>query len=474
MFKKNPAISVSSFVLILVLISSCKVSVPPALPEVVKMPATYIGSTDTLTDGNIRWQEFFSDPLLVDLIGIAIQNNFDLLTAIERVEMARAEYTARQAAFLPSLNAVVSADIQNLYQTGARTASQDQVSVNARDEFFMGFQSSWEADIWGKLKNQKKAAYARLLASEKGRHLVTTALVAEIARLYYELLAVDNELEVVRKNIDFQKIALEIIIIQKMGGRATELAVQQFTAQLLSTRALEKAKEQRVIELETQINLLMGRYPQEIPREKDISELVLPETINEGIPANLLLNRPDIQQAELGLVAAEADLQAARAAFLPSLIISPQAGLNAMKASLLFQTPESLALGIIGGITAPVFNKKRIRSAFNRSVAERAGAFYSYQKAIINGYGEVVNNIRGIDNLEQVYELKEEEVQVLLNAVSTSNVLFTSGYATYLEVITAQKSVLEAELELANIKKGIFHSVIGLYRALGGGWTWKE
>lgn len=473
MLNKNSRIRIFSFLLLLTAISSCKIATPPLLPAAEKMPETYIGNTDTLTDGNIQWQEFFTDPLLVDLIETALKNNFDLLTAIQRVEMARADYSISQGAFLPSLSGVASTNLGNVNQNMVGNADQDKTMNNLRQEYFLGFQATWEADIWGKLKSRKKAAYSRFLASEKGKHLVTTALVAEIARLYYELLAVDNELEVVRKNIDFQEIALEIINIQKMGGRATELAVQQFTAQLLNTKALEKEKEQRVIELETEINLLMGRYPQHIPREKDISELSLPETIAEGIPSTLLLNRPDIQQAELELMATEADLQAARAAFLPSLTIAPYAGLNALEASALFQTPESLATGVLAGITAPIFNKKRIRSEFNRSVALRAEAFYNYQKTVITSYGEVVNNIRGIENLEQVYGLKEQEVEVLLNAVSTSNVLFTSGYASYLEVITAQKSVLNAELELANIKKGIFHSVIGLYRALGGGWSWN-
>ena len=472
MIERKSAPARLSFFLLLALVSGCKVAVPPALPVAEEMPQTYIGGTDTISDGEIRWQEFFTDPLLVELIETGLKNNFDLLTAIQRIEMARANYTITEGAFLPSLRGAVTADIANMNKN-MLNSDQNAPMNNIRQEFFVGFQSSWEADVWGRLKNEKKAAYSRLLASEKGKHVVTTALVAEIARLYYELLAVDNELEVVRKNIDFQEIALEIIEIQKMGGRATELAVQQFTAQLLSTKALEKEKEQRVIELETQINLLMGRYPQAIPREKDISQLALPPTIHEGVPSTLLLNRPDIQQAELELVAAEADLQAARAAFLPSVSISPYIGFNALNAAVLFQTPESLAIGALGGITAPVFNKKRIRASFNRSVAQRAEAYYTYQKSIINGYGEVVNNIRGIDNLEQVYELKEQEVEVLLNAVSTSNVLFTSGYASYLEVITAQKSVLEAELELANIKKGIFHSVIGLYKALGGGWSWK-
>src|SRR5690606_29266779 len=151
-----------------------------------------------------------------------------------------------QGAFLPSLSGVVSANIGNVNQNMVGNADQDQRINNIREDYFVGFQSSWELDVWGRMKNEKKAAYSRFLASEKGKHLVTTALVAEIARLYYELLAVDNELEVVRKNIEFQKIALEIINIQKMGGRATELAVQQFTAQLLSTKALEKEKEQHV------------------------------------------------------------------------------------------------------------------------------------------------------------------------------------------------------------------------------------
>lgn len=473
MSRGNSLTRILFFYLLLAGASSCKIATPPALPESVKMPETYIGDTDTLTDGNIRWQEFFTDPLLVNLIETALQNNLDLLTAIQRVEMARANYSFREAAFLPSVSGIASTNLGNVNQNMVGNADQDQRMNNIREEYFLGFQSSWEADIWGRLKNQKKAAYSRFLASEKARHLVTTAVVAEIARLYYELLAVDNELEVVRKNINFQEIALEIIKIQKMGGRATELAVQQFTAQLLSTKALEKEKEQRIIELETEINLLMGRYPQTIPREKDISELALPETLHEGIPSTLLLNRPDIQQAELELFASESELQAARAAFLPSLTISPYVGFNALKASMLFQTPESIAAGLLGGVTAPIFARKRIRADFNRAVAQRAESFYSYQKTIITGYGEVVNNIRGIDNLEQVYALKEEEVDVLLSAVSTSNVLFTSGYASYLEVITAQKSVLEAELELANIKKGIFHSVIGLYRALGGGWSWN-
>jgi multidrug efflux system outer membrane protein len=466
------SIRIVSFFVVAIALSSCKVTTPPPLPSAPTLPETYIGGTDTLTDGSIQWRDFFADTVLVDLIETALANNLDLRTAIERIEMARAEYRIRSGALLPNVNITATSDMSTLNDNLVPEGNRDNTRASLDEEHFLGLQASWEVDLWGRLRNEKRAAYARFLASEKGKHLLTTAIVAEVARLYYELLAVDNELEVVRKNIEFQTIALEIINIQKMGGRATELAVQQASAQLLNTRALEKEKEQRIVELETEINLLLGRYPQPIPRPRNISDLVLPPTMHEGLPASLLLNRPDIQQAELELAAAKANVQAARAAFFPTLRIFPYAGLNSLDAATLL-SPESLATGVLAGLSAPLFNQNRIRANFSRSVAERQAAFYNYQKAIIAGYGEVVNNMRAIDNLEEVYDLKEEEVATLLDAVSTSNVLFTSGYASYLEVITAQKSVLEAELQLANVKKNIFHSVVGLYRALGGGWSWK-
>src|SRR5690349_6821211 len=170
------------FLVFIATLSSCQVAAPPALPTAEKMPDTYIGNSDTLTDGSIRWQEFFTDPLLVDLIQTGLKNNLDLLTAIQRVEMARANYDVRAAALLPSLYIAATADIGTVNQNMVSAAAQDQTVNNFGEEYFLGLQSTWEADLWGKLKNQKKAAHARFLASEKGKHLVTTALVAEIAR----------------------------------------------------------------------------------------------------------------------------------------------------------------------------------------------------------------------------------------------------------------------------------------------------
>ncbi|MCC9168076.1 TolC family protein [Pontibacter harenae] len=463
------------FSFFLLLISSCKLLSPPEkqpLPSLAKMPASFDGNTDSTSLGDIAWNNFFNDEYLVNLIDIALKNNLDQLVAIQRIEMARANYAIAQGATLPSLDVRFRARSGNIYNNLlSGTIYGDRNTVTQTQNHFLGLQSTWEIDLWGRLKNRRKAAYARFLATERGQHLLTTTLVAEVARLYYELLGLDNELEAIEKNIELQETALEIIKIQKIGGRATELAVQQFHAQLLRTQSLGYEKRQRITELENQLNLLLGRYPQTIPRGESILLQHLPEIVNTGVPADLLLRRPDIQQQELELIAAKADLEAARAAFLPSVTITPYAGLHSRSIPSLFNTPESLVLGFLGGITAPIFQNRIIRSEHSRSAALNKEAFYAYQRSILTAYQEVMTNLQKVENYKKAYALREQEAEVLTSAVSTSNDLFMAGYASYLEVITAQGSVLDAELNKANTRKEIFLALIDLYRSLGGGWT---
>ncbi|MDX5422067.1 MAG: TolC family protein [Hymenobacteraceae bacterium] len=462
------------FLLLLLLVTGCKVFTPPQpdpLPARAKMPVSFGDSTDSTSLGDISWEQFFNDEHLVDLIDIALQNNPDQLVALQRIEMARANYNIARGAMLPSLDArfrVRSGNIYNNMLSG--TIYGDRNTVTQTQNHFLGLQSTWEIDLWGRLKNRKKAAYVRFLATEKGQHLLTTTLVAEVARLYYELLGLDNELEAIEKNVELQETALEIIKIQKIGGRATELAVQQFHAQLLRTQSLGYEKKQRIAEVENQLNLLLGRYPQPIPRGESILLQHLPEVVQAGVPSDLLLRRPDIQQAELNLLAAKADVASARAAFLPSFTITPYAGFHTRSLPSMFNTPESIVMGFLGGITAPIFQQRVIREDFNRSVAANKEAFYTYQKSILTGYQEVLTNLQKVENFKKAYTLREQEAEVLTNAVSTSNDLFMAGYASYLEVITAQGSVLEAELSKANTRKEIFLAIVDLYRSLGGGW----
>lgn len=460
--------------------SGCSSLKPQESPQAIKTETTFTGSTDSASIAQIKWRDFFGDPLLVALIDTTLQNNFDLKKAVQRIEMAQASLMYRQGALLPVINAEGSGGIRKFgeytmdgignYDTNfSENIGPEKHIPKHLPDYFLGLRSSWELDIWGKLRKQKEAAVLRFFASEKGKQLITTSLVAQVGRLYYELLALDNELAIVRKNKELQGTAVETIKIQKDGGRANELAVRQFVAQHLNTQGLEVQKLQQIVEIENQLNALMGRFPQPIRRAGSIIDQQLPENSKVGVPSQLLRNRPDVQQAELELKAANADLNAARLAFLPTLTISAFTGFNAFAGSVFFNQ-GSLAYNLLGGLAAPVFNQKALKAGQRNSQAASLEALYSYNQAIVSGIQEVVTNLKKIENVEKTTTLKGQETLALQQAVSVSKDLFLAGYASYLEVITTQKSVLEAELELTSLKKDQFHTVIELYRSLGGGW----
>ncbi|GAB3929464.1 TolC family protein [Larkinella terrae] len=453
---------------------------PLRLPNARPLPTSFSGNTDSTTIGSLDWKAFFSDADLESLIDTALARNPDLQMASQRIEMARANFEYTRGALVPSVNAVAAVGVDRFgqYTLNGVGNFDTNLSPNIKGDkriptvtpdYFLGFRSNWEIDLWGKLRNRKRAAYVRFLATEKGRHLITTSLIAEVARLYYSLLALDSELEIIRENEALQRRASELVVVQKAAGRVTELAVQQFNAQLLNTRSLEAQVQQQIVEAENQLNQLLGRFPQRIPRSKTISNQELPARVSAGIPSQMLRRRPDIQQAELAMEAANIDVEVARAEFLPSVNLTPYVGLNAFRASVLLD-PASLAFGLVGGLAAPVFNRRYLKSNYALTVAQSREAFYGYQKTVLTGFSEVMTSLRGIENFRKVADLQDQEVKVLGQAATISDELFATGYASYLEVITAQRSVLAAELSLINTKRAQFLSVIDLYRALGGGW----
>ncbi len=471
-----------TFIIVLLFtIAGCKNYKAITLKANTNTPATFTGNSDTTGIATLPVKQFFSDAYLVKLIDTAIAANPDIQMALQRVEVAAANFKYNRSWLLPSVEFNATAGLEkygdytmngvgnfdtNLSQN---IRSNQRIPTNPTPDYFIGLRSSWEVDLWGKLSNQKRGAYNRFLASRSGYKLVVTAMTAEIAMLYYELLALDYEQDVIKRNITLQQNAVELIEIQKMGGRATELAVQQFIAQLKRTQGLQYAVAQQITEVENQLNYLTGNYSKKIERDTSINTLKLPGVLKAGIPSQLLLNRPDIKQAELELAAMNADIKAARAAFMPSLTINAYGGYNSFNASVLFN-PASAVFGLIGGVTAPIFNRARIKANYERTVAESKQAVFNYQKTILKGYQEVVNGLKGVENFNNYYRLKQQEVTALKNAVSVSNDLFLVGRASYLEVITAQRNVLDAELELATTRKQIFLNAIGLYRAVGGGW----
>lgn len=459
------------------LYTSCKAPslVPPM--KMVPVPSSYQGSNDSTNSAQIKWRDFFADKNLVALIDTALKNNPEILATLQEIEIAKSNVMFRKGMLLPQVSVGGGYSLEKVGRytsQGAGDASAEitpgRIVPENLSDFAMGFKTSWEVDIWGKLHNYKKAALLRYLSTVEGRNFVLTNLVAEVANSYYELLALDNQLEIVRASIKLQQDALEIVKFQKEASRATELGVKQFEAQVLNSQSMEFEILQQISINENKINFLLGRFPQPIIRDKAALNTFLPATVNTGIPSQLLRNRTDIKQAELELFATQCNVKAARAEFYPSLSIDGAMGFQAFKAVYLLTTPQSLMYALAGELTAPLINRSAIKAEFNKAKAEQIKAMYDYQKAILNGYVEVSNEMSNIRNLNQLYNLKSKEVDTRIKAIEISNDLFKTGRADYFEVLMAQRDVLDAKLELVEARKRQMNAVTNLYKALGGGW----
>ncbi|WP_028982389.1 efflux transporter outer membrane subunit [Sporocytophaga myxococcoides] len=459
-----------------ILISGCK-STDPNSGFTKGVPSSYHEEKDSLNAAKINWREYFNNPILIDLIDTALNQNFDILKAFQRIEASRAGVRSSTGALLPTVSGYGTAAQRRygLYtMDGAGNIStyirQDEiVPINLRD-YYLGLQTSWEADIWGKLRNRRKAATARFFGSIEAKNFVVTNIIAEVSNSYYELQALDNRLNILRENMKLQEDALLIVQTQKQAGIANELAVKQFEGQVLNSKTMEKETLQEIIETENRINYLLGRYPQSVRRNKDLYKDSLDFLVNIGTPADLLGNRPDIRQSEFELKAARADVKAAQAALYPSLNITGAYGYQAFRTSLLFTSPESIAYSIFGGLTAPLLNRSQIKAEFRNANAAQTEALYNYQQSIINGYIEVYNELTRLKSLQEIHDLRTNESLALSQSVDISTELFRSGRASYLEVITSQQKSLDAQLQLVEARKRQNMAKTNIYKALGGGW----
>lgn len=442
------------------------------------VPATYNNSPqDTTSTARLRWKEFFTDPNLVALIDTALQHNQELNVTLQEIQIARNEVQIRKGEYLPSLRLGARAALDRTSRYTIQGATEEKIPIlddranpDPLGDLQLGAFASWEVDIWHKLRNARKSAATRYLASVEGKNFLVTNLIAEVANSYYELLALDNQLLIIRQNIEIQENALRIVKQEKENARVTELAVKRFEAQVLNTTSLQYRTQQRITETENRINFLLGRYPRPITRDDQAFNGLLPQTIQAGVPAQLLSNRPDIRQAEQRLIAAKLDVQIARANFYPTLSIDGGVGFQAFKPGLLFTTPESMLYSVAGNLSAPLINRNAIKALYGSANALQLQAVYNYEKTVLNAYIEVANQLSNINNLQLSYDAKLKEVQTLSQANRISNSLFKAVRAEYTEVLLTQRDALESKFDLTETKMQQLNATVNVYRALGGGW----
>lgn len=474
---KNKVNKVLGILSISLIFTSCGIPRMMQKAENSELPLSYTESRDTTNTAVLPWQQIFKDPHLVALIDSALLNNQELKIVMQEIEIARNEVRDKKGEYLPFVGLQGGAGIDKVGRYTRHGALEATTDIEPGLEFpeplqdyTLGAYATWELDIWKKLRNAKKAAVNRFLASVEGKNFMVTHLVSEIANAYYELLALDNQLGIVQRNIEIQSQALRIVKMQKQAAKVTELAVQKFEAEVYKNRSLQFFIQQEIVEMQNKINFLAGRFPQSVERSTgSFEELSLCE-MQAGIPAQLLENRPDIKQAELELLAAKLDVKVARAQFFPSIGLKAGVGLQAFDPVYLIKTPESILYSLAGDLVAPLINRNAIKAAYSSANAKQIQAVYNYERSILNAYIEVSNQLSNIENLDKSYHLQKNQVQALTKSIQISTGLFKSARADYMEVLLTQRDALEAKMELIETKQKQIHALVNVYQALGGGW----
>lgn len=433
--------------------------------------------TDTVTSAAMQWKNFFADDNLNALIDEALLNNQELNIMLQQISVVKNEIQTRKGEYLPFVDLRAGAELEKVGEYTRNGAVEENLPIRENETFpdplpnyELGLLASWELDVWKKLRNSKKAAVMEYLASVEGKNFMITNLVSEIASAYYELLALDNQLQIIEQNLDIQQKALVIVQMQKEAARTTSLAVKRFQAELFKNRSERFQINQEIVETENKINFLLGRQPESIKRFSEIFIDKKIDTVHTGLPSQLLQYRPDIRQLELELSASKLNVDVARANFYPSFALKAGIGLEAFKPKFLTTTPESLAYNLAGDIVAPLINRNAIKATYNSANDKQLQAVFEYEKAILKAYIEVVNKLSSIKNLKKGYDLKAQQVSALNESVEISNKLFQSARADYMEVLLTQRDALEAQFDLVKVKKDQYLARVEIYKALGGGW----
>lgn len=450
-----------SSIIVCTIIQSCKVTKPYVQPAGAAGADLFrkAVSTDTNNIADIPWQKLFSDTSLRSLVQQGISNNLDLSIAIARIKAAAANVRQSSMALYPSLNANAAAAFQRVPATQFGTQEAYQLYAN----------SSWEADIWGKLSSAKKAALASLLQSEAYRKAVQTQLVSDIATSYYSLLALDAQLKITEQTVENRKQEVETMKALKEADVVTGAAVVQSEANRYSVEITIPDLKQNIRETENNLSILLGKNPDTISRSS-LGLQTIDTTLAAGVPLQLLANRPDVQQAEYQLRNSFELVNVARTYFYPSLNITAAAGFSGTALSKLF-LPASFFANIAGGLLQPVLDKGVNRQRLALAQARQEEYLASFRKTILVAGQEVSNALYSYQSASDKQSLRLQQITNLEKSVEYTKLLLQYSSATnYTDVLTSEQSLLAAQLGGINDRLQQLTAVVNLYRSLGGGW----
>lgn len=436
-------------ILLLVTMNSCALYKDYERPEIDFVDSLYNripAAGDYESIASLTWKELFADTLLQDLIEIGLKNNTDLEIARLKVEQAEATLQTSKLAFYPNVSFSAQAGVKNEGFNYSLTPT-----------------ASWEIDAFGRLRNTKKGAEAALAATEAYQQAIQTQLVATIADAYYTLLMLDEQLEISKRTLNTWEENIRTLSALKRAGKTNEAAVLQAKANKVNVEASILTLEKQIIEQENSLSALLGLVPQEFERN-ELSQQVFPDTLLMGLPLSSLVNRPDVRQAEYKLVEAFYATNVARSYFYPSITLSGSGGWAGINGN-----PGDWIYNAVAGLVQPIFNQGKNKARVKISEAQRQEALLNFKQTLLDAGTEANNALVSWQTARKRLDSDKLQIMYLKGAVFNTQLLMKNGQATYIEVLSAQKNLLQAELTETNDKFLEIQSVITLYHALGGG-----
>ena len=419
---------------------------------------------DSLSMADVSWRELFTDPLLVGYIEEGLENNLDIRIALQQMDIAEAYMKQGRAAYFPTLGLQAQAAHQEMSKNTTMGALVD----GSTQQFDLTANLTWEADIWGKIRSADRASQASYLQSVAAHQAVKTELIANIATIYYQLLALDEQMRITEITISNRISSLETTRALKDAGVVNEVGVKQTEAQLYRAQAVLVDLENASRLLENTMSILLGNAPHQIERG-ELSDQYIDTELKVGVPVQLLRNRPDVIAAEYSLVSAFEMTNVARSNFYPSIRLTATGGFQSTDIADLLDT-NSMFANLIGGLAQPIFNGRQIRSEYEASQARQEQAYLNFRYAMINASREVSDALYNYQAASKTIDIKSQEFEAYDLATNYSEELLNYGLANYLEVLTARENALNSRLELINAEVEQLLSIVDLYQALGGGW----
>ena len=418
----------------------------------------------------LPWKNYYKDPLLVDLIEKALVKNNEVFIAVKSMEQLDLAYKQAKLSLLPTLDFDAGASRSYLSKNSLNGSLSSQfTSKDYMDDYNASLKMSWEVDIWGKATMQKRDAKAAYFAQKENLSALKTRVIVQVAQSYYNLLGLDEQLKIAEKNIELSDNTLKMMKLQYNSGSISSLAVNQTEAQKKTAELLVPLAKANIAVQENALQILCGEYPNTIERAGNLNVDEFAFKMPSGIPASLLSRRPDVKASEYAVMSATAKTGLAKATMYPTLSLSPSIGINSFEFDTWFNFPGSVTKNIAANLAQPIFQKKALRTAYEVAVLEQEKAVVSFKQSFITAVGEVSDAMSRLKYADQRIELAQEKAASLDKATADASLLYKSGMANYLEIIAAQNSALQNDLDLVTIKLERLNASVNLYRALGGG-----